>query len=244
MVNPFFLNQGPINLSSIIKILKITNLKNITEHKVRDIKDLLTSSENDITFFHSKKYKDIAKNTKASFCISTDNLKYKFTKVFNTTYAGINSLLDSSGFNKLDFRLEMTELAFVKLPNEIQKLGFTVMDGQFFSSIYYPALKCHSLTHVRYTPHIQWNERDYCIEPYKISDKKHKSKYFSYIRKAKYKKELIELQNLCRILDNRYNILIELIKFSFQIQQQNYLKIQFYLLHILLKAWMRKSLLT
>lgn len=41
---------------------------------------------------------------------------------------------------------------------------------------------------------------------------KHKSKYFSYIRKAKYKKELIELQNLCRILDNRYNILIELIK--------------------------------
>ncbi|WP_435089390.1 UDP-3-O-(3-hydroxymyristoyl)glucosamine N-acyltransferase [Candidatus Pelagibacter bacterium nBUS_30] len=75
MVNPFFLNQGPINLSSIIKILKITNLKNITEHKVSDIKDLLTSSENDITFFHSKKYKDIAKNTKASFCITTDNLK-------------------------------------------------------------------------------------------------------------------------------------------------------------------------
>ena len=35
---------------------------------------------NDITFFHSKKYKDIAKKTKASFCITTENLKNEFTK--------------------------------------------------------------------------------------------------------------------------------------------------------------------
>ena len=41
---------------------------------------------------------------------------------------------------------------------------------------------------------------------------KHKTTYLSYVRKVKYKKELIELKNLCVILDNRYNILIELIK--------------------------------
>ena len=35
----------------------------------------LTSNENDITFFHSKKYKSIANNTKALFCITTENLK-------------------------------------------------------------------------------------------------------------------------------------------------------------------------
>ena len=74
MVNPFFSNHGPFNLSSLIKILEISNLSKIPEQKVFDIKDLLTASENDITFFHSKKYKDIAKNTKASFCITSEKL--------------------------------------------------------------------------------------------------------------------------------------------------------------------------
>ena len=36
---------------------------------------LYNSSDKDITFFHSRKYKDIAKFTKASFCITLDTLK-------------------------------------------------------------------------------------------------------------------------------------------------------------------------
>ena len=42
---------------------------------ILDIKDLVNSNLNEITFFHSKKYKDIAKITKASFCITTESLK-------------------------------------------------------------------------------------------------------------------------------------------------------------------------
>ncbi len=80
MVNPFFSNQGPIKLSSIIKILELSNISNIPEHKVSDIKDLQSSDKNDITFFHSRKYKDVAKNTKASFCITTENLKKDLPK--------------------------------------------------------------------------------------------------------------------------------------------------------------------
>ena len=75
MVNPFFKNQGPIDLSFIISLLELKNLSKVTEQKVFDIKDLLSAGKNDITFFHSKKYKDVAKNTKASFCITTENLK-------------------------------------------------------------------------------------------------------------------------------------------------------------------------
>lgn len=131
------------------------------------------------------------------------DFKYKSKKTFNTTYAGINSLLSYSGFEKLDFRLEMTELAFVKFPNEIQNLGFTIMDGQFFSSIYYPSLKCHSLTHVRYTPHIQWHEKDYCINPYKISDKKHKSKYIFMLNDAK---RYLPILNKAKYLKSMYTI--------------------------------------
>jgi UDP-3-O-[3-hydroxymyristoyl] glucosamine N-acyltransferase len=40
-----------------------------------DIKDLLTANSNEITFFHSRKYKDMANTTKATFCITTKNLE-------------------------------------------------------------------------------------------------------------------------------------------------------------------------
>ena len=75
MSNPFFENNGPLNILEILEILNIDKDKSVKNIKVFDIKDLYTASENDITFFHSKKYKDFAKNTKASFCITTENLK-------------------------------------------------------------------------------------------------------------------------------------------------------------------------
>ena len=41
------------------------------DYDVKDIKDLLSSTKGDITFLHSKKFKDAALKTKASFCITT-----------------------------------------------------------------------------------------------------------------------------------------------------------------------------
>ena len=75
MSNPFFKNHGPFKVSEIVKILNINIDKPYNEKKIFDIKDLVSSSEYDITFFHSKKYKDVAKKTKASFCLTTDVLK-------------------------------------------------------------------------------------------------------------------------------------------------------------------------
>ena len=75
MSNPFFKNHGPLKLSTIANSLNI-NINDLKKnYEINDIKDLLSSSENDITFFHSKKYKDVAKKTKASFCITTRGLK-------------------------------------------------------------------------------------------------------------------------------------------------------------------------
>ena len=75
MSNPFFKNHGPIKLSKIANTLNI-NINDLNkENIVNDIKDLLSSSDNDITFFHSKKYKDVAKKTKASFCLTSQALK-------------------------------------------------------------------------------------------------------------------------------------------------------------------------
>ena len=74
MSNPFFKNRGPFKISEILNLLNLKiDIKN-KDQRINDIKDLLTCEKEDITFFHSKKYKDIAKKTKASFCLTTKGL--------------------------------------------------------------------------------------------------------------------------------------------------------------------------
>ncbi len=80
MPNPFFKNHGPIKISEIIKSLNI-NINTLNNDKeIYDIKDLVSSTKNDLTFFHSKKYKDVAKKTKASFCLTIEALKTELPK--------------------------------------------------------------------------------------------------------------------------------------------------------------------
>ena len=73
MANPFFKNTGPHLLSYLLDTLhlKVTD----TDEHINDVKDLNSSESQDITFYHSKKYSDQAKTTKASYCITTENLK-------------------------------------------------------------------------------------------------------------------------------------------------------------------------
>ena len=74
MSNPFFICNGPFKISEIFKTLNI-ELKVEENLLVKDIQDLYNADKESITFFHSKKYNQIAKKTKASYCITTQNLK-------------------------------------------------------------------------------------------------------------------------------------------------------------------------
>jgi len=74
MSNPFFLNKGPISLIKVYEFLKITNQKK-RDFNFYDIKDLYSADKKSITFFHSKKYKEVAKSTKALFCLTSELLK-------------------------------------------------------------------------------------------------------------------------------------------------------------------------
>ena len=94
MIHPFFKNNGPFNISDILQLLNLDVPITPNDQKIIDIKDLFTSKKNDITFFHSKKYKDIAKNTKASFCITTDALKEELPK--NCTPLVVDNVLLST----------------------------------------------------------------------------------------------------------------------------------------------------
>ena len=74
MINPFFKNSGPFKFNEILKDLHLKLDEKKVDIIITDIKDLQSSQLNEITFFHSKKYKFAANNTKASFCITTQNL--------------------------------------------------------------------------------------------------------------------------------------------------------------------------
>ena len=74
MINPFFENKGPIKIDEILISANISNKFKYTETNILDIKDLITASNADITFLHSKKYETVASNTKAAFCITTKQL--------------------------------------------------------------------------------------------------------------------------------------------------------------------------
>lgn len=83
---------------------------------------------------------------------------------FNCTYARINELLSRSNLPKLPLKHELTELALMQMPPQLEKLGVTVMDGPFFSTMPFPALGLHTLSHVTYTPHASWNDLE-CDHP-------------------------------------------------------------------------------
>ncbi len=74
MINPFFRNTGPHNLDYLLKTINLQN-ESFSDDKIYDIKDLNSSQKNEITFLHSKKYTDLAKKTKASYCLTSENFQ-------------------------------------------------------------------------------------------------------------------------------------------------------------------------
>jgi glycine/D-amino acid oxidase-like deaminating enzyme len=80
--------------------------------------------------------------------------------VLNCTYSRLNQLLAASGLPLLYLKHELTEMALVEVPEEVQGRGITMMCGPFFSIMPFPALGLHTLSHVRYTPHCEWFDRD------------------------------------------------------------------------------------
>jgi len=80
MLNPFYLNHGPFKIKDIIRVISASPFYTNLDDEVIDIKDLNSADKGCVTFFHSKKYEFFAKNTKASFCITSDNLKFQISK--------------------------------------------------------------------------------------------------------------------------------------------------------------------
>ena len=101
---------------------------------------------------------------------------------------------------------EITEMALMQPPPELKKLGVTVMDGPFFSMMPFPARNLHTLSHVRYTPHVHWFDQQ-GIDPYqRMHDYDRASRvdrmvrdvtrYMPAIEGAKYIESLFEIKTV------------------------------------------------
>lgn len=90
--------------------------------------------------------------------------------VFNCTYSGLNQFAGDFPGTRINLKQEITEMALMRVPFELKELGITVMDGPFFSLMPFPARGLHTLSHVRYTPHLHWQDQR-GIDPYRtLSD--------------------------------------------------------------------------
>jgi UDP-3-O-[3-hydroxymyristoyl] glucosamine N-acyltransferase len=122
MNNPFFKNNGPFKLTEILKELNHLNDIDNKDLAVIDITDLQLSKSNEITFFHSKKYKSAANKTKASFCITTKNLKNELPK--NCIPIIVENVLVSTSIITAKFYPDSINDDFDITVNDINKTEF------------------------------------------------------------------------------------------------------------------------
>ena len=126
--------------------------------------------------------------------------------VFNCAYARLNR--NMAGHESLTpIKHEITEIALIDPPPELANIGVTVMDGPFFSCMPFPAEGCHSLTHVRYTPHGFFIDADGSRDPvrelqaqvphsrvqYMIADG---ARLMPCLRSARWRRSLFEIKSV------------------------------------------------
>ena len=138
-----------------------------------------------------------------------EQISIKTKHVFNCTYSLINKILHEAGLEIIPLKHELAEICLVEVPQELINKGITVMCGPFFSTMPFPAKHLHSFSHVRYTPHYEWHDRDndsYCDahERFGISVK-HSAwqsmlhdaqRYIPILSECKYKESLWEIKTV------------------------------------------------
>lgn len=104
--------------------------------------------------------------------------------VFNCAYSGLNQFQGDFVGTRTKLKQEITEMALIQVPDCLQGLGVTVMDGPFFSLMPFPARALHTLSHVRYTPHCNWSDEQ-GLNPYqKLDAYKHVTRTDRMLRDA------------------------------------------------------------
>ncbi len=126
--------------------------------------------------------------------------------VFNCTYSGLNQFKGDFPGTQTSLKQEITEMTLMQVTPALQGLGITVMDGPFFSMMPFPARGLHTLSHVRYTPHMHWND-EHGIDPYQKLNRYERAtrvdrmvrdvgRYLPTVLDAKYVDSLFEIKTV------------------------------------------------
>ena len=126
--------------------------------------------------------------------------------VFNCTYSGLNQFQGDFRGTQAEIKQEITEMALMDVPADLKDIGVTVMDGPFFSLMPFPARNLHTLSHVRYTPHLNWKDVQ-GTDPYKkLAEYDHATRvdrmvrdverYMPALHHAKYVESLFEIKSV------------------------------------------------
>lgn len=138
--------------------------------------------------------------------VQGDDVRYTSRFVFNCTYSGLNQFKGDFPGTQTRLKQEITEMALMHAPPALKGLGITVMDGPFFSMMPFPGRGLHTLSHVRYTPHLNWNDEQ-GVDPYqKLADYDQATRvdrmvrdvgrYLPAVLNAKYVKSLFEVKTI------------------------------------------------
>jgi hypothetical protein len=82
-----------------------------------------------------------------------DGRRLRADGILNASYAGTNQVLALLGEAPLSLKYELCEITLTRVSDELQDVGLTVMDGEYFSLMPYGLSGFHSLTSVAFTPH-------------------------------------------------------------------------------------------
>lgn len=106
-----------------------------------------------VQIMYGVKIEAIEKQTDTYIIRDQAKQEYEAPFVLNSTYAGTNQILEMIGFEKFGIKYELCEIILCNVNERLKNIGFTVMDGPFFSIMPFGKTGFHSLTSVTFTPH-------------------------------------------------------------------------------------------
>ena len=199
LVSDVFVTEEFIFDSNLLKELVLKEINN------NEVKLLLNTKVTNIVGNNLNKIQLETKSVKGDEIFTSNH-------VFNCTYSSLNQVNKKKFATSAKLKHEITEIALIEAPKSLSNMGVTVMDGPFFSYLPFSKKLTHSISHVRYTPHVQWNDSA-DIDPNNILKHYEKSsrvnrmirdaaRYLPLISKSNYIESLFEIKTVLSKNDN------------------------------------------
>lgn len=115
--------------------------------------DQLADYPNAVNIEYGVRINEIGTTGRLYHISTEDGRAYESGFVLNAAYAGTNQILAMAGFEKFKIKYELCEIILCDVNEKLKHIGFTVMDGPFFSIMPFGKTGYHSLTSVTFTPH-------------------------------------------------------------------------------------------